>query len=79
MIHAKSRNRGRPSHGEVIREGALDRKRDCWVGLVLPLMPLYYVYMHAASAVAVTEELLTRRSFRDNFVPERVRRETWHW
>ena len=56
-----------------------NRLRDAPLALVAPLLPFYYLYLKAASAVALTEELLWRRSFRDNFVPERVRDATWHW
>lgn len=53
--------------------------RDFRLGLVTLFMPLYYGFLRAVSVVAVTEEMFTRRSFRDNFVPEHVRRATWHW
>ena len=56
-----------------------DRKRDFLIGLAFPLMPFYYVLMRVVTLFAVTEELLTRRSFRDNFVPKHVREVTWHW
>ncbi|MEX2026728.1 MAG: glycosyltransferase family 2 protein, partial [Pirellulaceae bacterium] len=63
----------------VILYYSLDRWRDLKIAFVVPLMPLYALFIKAASAVAVTEELLTRRSFRDNFVPPHVREATWHW
>lgn len=63
----------------VILFYSTDRKRDAWIGLVAPLMPLYNVLLRAVTLVSVTEELLTRRSFRDNFVPVHVREATWHW
>jgi cellulose synthase/poly-beta-1,6-N-acetylglucosamine synthase-like glycosyltransferase len=56
-----------------------NRYQDLLLGLAAPLMPLYFVFLRAVSLVAVTEEILTRRSFRDNFVPEHVRQATWHW
>jgi cellulose synthase/poly-beta-1,6-N-acetylglucosamine synthase-like glycosyltransferase len=56
-----------------------DIRRDLLLGLAAPLMPLYYAFLRAVSVWAVTEEMLSRRSFRDNFVPEHVRRVTWHW
>ena len=56
-----------------------DRKRDWPLLLAVPLMPLYYLLMKFVTFWAITEELLFRRSFRDNFVPERVRKVTWHW
>jgi hypothetical protein len=35
--------------------------------------------LRAVSLLAVTEEMLSRRSFRDGFVPVHVREATWHW
>ncbi len=55
------------------------RWRDLKIGFVAPLSPLYNLFMRAITCWAITEELLTRRSFRDNFVPEHVRDVTWHW
>lgn len=49
------------------------------VGCIFPLMPLYYVWMRIVTLWAITEELVARRSYDDNFVPQRVRRVTWHW
>ena len=45
----------------------------------LPLMPFYYLYMRIVSLWAITEELVCRRSYVDDFVPSHVRRVTWHW
>ena len=56
-----------------------DRKNDLILSLASPLMPAYYAYQKCVTLVAITEEILFRRSFRDNFVPERVRNATWHW
>jgi cellulose synthase/poly-beta-1,6-N-acetylglucosamine synthase-like glycosyltransferase len=57
------------------------RNRACVlaIGLVTPLMPFYYLIMRLVTLLAVSEELLTRRSFRDSFVPRHVREATWHW
>lgn len=55
------------------------RCRDAAIGLVLPLAPFYQLLLKAVSLVAITEELLLRRSFRDDFVPAHVRSVTWHW
>jgi cellulose synthase/poly-beta-1,6-N-acetylglucosamine synthase-like glycosyltransferase len=63
----------------VVLYYSLDRRRDFCIGLVAPLMPFYYLFLKAAQVWAITEEILTRRSFRDNFVPEHVRAVTWHW
>jgi len=56
-----------------------DRRRDFLAGLVAPLSPLYYLILKAVALWALTEELISRRSFRDGFVPEHVRRATWYW
>ncbi len=56
-----------------------NRLRDLAIGLATPLMPLYHVLLKFVSLIAVTEEIFTRRSFRDNFVPIHVRESTWHW
>lgn len=63
----------------IILYYSLDRRRDFLIGLVAPLMPLYYLFLKASQVWAITEEIFTRRSFRDNFVPEHVRQVTWHW
>ena len=69
---------------EVVQVGVMlyysnERKRDLLISLIFPLMPFYYVLMRFVTLFAITEELLTRRSFRDNFVPKHVREATWHW
>lgn len=56
-----------------------DRRRVLAIGLVFPLMPFYYLWMRLVTLWAVSEELITRRSYRDSFVPEHVRKVTWHW
>ena len=57
-----------------------DRLRhDLALCAVLPLYPVYQVYLKAVDAVAVTEEILWRKSGQDNFVPRRVRDATWQW
>jgi cellulose synthase/poly-beta-1,6-N-acetylglucosamine synthase-like glycosyltransferase len=63
----------------VVLYYSLNRRRDFRIGMIFPLLPFYYLYLRAATITAVTEEFLFRRSFRDNFVPERVRNATWHW
>ncbi len=55
------------------------RSRVLAIGTVAPLMPFYYLWMRFVTLWAITEELLFRRSYKDNFVPERVRKVTWHW
>jgi cellulose synthase/poly-beta-1,6-N-acetylglucosamine synthase-like glycosyltransferase len=56
-----------------------DRVNVLKLAPVFPLMPLYYFYMRLITLWAVTEELVSRRSCRDGFVPEHVRLATWHW
>lgn len=56
-----------------------ERVRILKIGVVFPLMPFYYIWMRFVTLWAITEELLTRRSYKDNFVPEHVRNVTWHW
>lgn len=53
--------------------------RDIKLALVCPLMPFYYAYQKIVTLIAITEELFLRKSFDSNFVPERVRKATWHW
>lgn len=55
------------------------KRQDCLLALAAPLVPIYYAYQKCVTLYAITEEIFTRRSFRDNFVPERVRNATWHW
>ena len=58
---------------------SIDRKRDMTVCLILPLMPFYHFVQRCVSSYAILEEMIIRRSFRDSFVPEHVRKVTWHW
>jgi cellulose synthase/poly-beta-1,6-N-acetylglucosamine synthase-like glycosyltransferase len=54
-------------------------KRDWPAGLVVPLSPLYQLFLRFVSVVAITEEFLWRKSFDDGHVPPHVRQATWHW
>ena len=65
-------------HG-VILYYSNHRARDTWLGLAIPLMPFYYLLLRVVLIWAVLEEMFTRRSYRDSFVPEHVRTQTWHW
>lgn len=56
-----------------------DRSRVLKVGMAAPLMPIYHVALRAVMFFAVIEELVSRRSGRDTFVPDHVQRATWHW
>ena len=53
--------------------------RDFLIGLIAPLMPLYYFALRAVTSLAILEEAFTRRSHRDDFVPRHVREATWQW
>ena len=63
----------------VVLYYSTNRWRDLLVGLCLPFTPFYNILQKAVSLWAITEEIFSRRSFRDGFVPEHVRRTTWHW
>jgi hypothetical protein len=56
-----------------------DRLRDLLVCAVWPLVPFYLLYLRIVLFTALMQELFARRSFQDNFVPQRVREKTWHW
>jgi cellulose synthase/poly-beta-1,6-N-acetylglucosamine synthase-like glycosyltransferase len=56
-----------------------DRRTVLKLAPVFPLMPFYYLYMRLITLWAISEELIHRRSYKDNFVPEHVRLATWHW
>lgn len=55
------------------------RARDWKIAVIAPLMPLYHGLLRTVTLWAITEEFLSRRSARDNFVPAYVREATWHW
>lgn len=52
---------------------------DLRLSLVLPLYPLYQVYMKTVNLITLTREILCRESGKDNFVPLKVRSATWRW
>ncbi len=54
-------------------------KHDLLLSVVLPLYPIYQVYMKAVDLFALTREILFRESGDDNFVPLHVRTVTWRW
>ena len=56
-----------------------NKMSDATLMIACPLMPFYYAMQKVVTCWAITEELLFRRSFQDNFVPKRVRDVTWHW
>lgn len=52
---------------------------DLKLSLVLPLYPLYQVYMKVVNLFTLTREIFFRESGDDNFVPLKVRTATWRW
>lgn len=54
-------------------------KHDLKLALVLPLYPIYQVFMKSVNLFTLTREIFFRESGDDNFVPERVRNATWRW
>lgn len=52
---------------------------DLRLSLVLPLYPLYQVYMKVVNLFTLTREIFFRESGDDNFVPLKVRSATWRW
>ncbi|MEZ6124971.1 MAG: glycosyltransferase family 2 protein [Planctomycetaceae bacterium] len=54
-------------------------KHDLLLIMVLPLYPLYQVYMKAVNIFTLTREICFRESGDDNFVPVKVRQATWRW
>ncbi len=55
------------------------QRRDISAILVVPLMPIYQLYQRLITTFAIVEEICTRRSFCDGYVPRHVREATWHW
>ncbi len=55
------------------------RREDFSALFIIPLMPLYQLYQRGVTTFAILEEMISRRSYRDGFVPEHVRNATWHW
>ena len=55
------------------------KSRDARLWYIPFIIPFYQAYQRCVTTVAILEEMLTRRSFRDSFVPEHVRQATWHW
>jgi poly-beta-1,6-N-acetyl-D-glucosamine synthase len=53
--------------------------KDLLICLVFFLIPLYQILQLAVRLVATTEEIFWRPSFKDNYVPLKVRQATWHW
>ena len=55
------------------------KRRDVRLWYLPVIMPFYQTYQRCVTTVAIVEEMLTRKSFRDTFVPDHVRKLTWHW
>ena len=66
-------------HYLIILDYSNHFRRDLAAIFVIPLMPFYQAYQRLITTFAVVEEMLSRRSFRDGFVPQHVRSVTWHW
>jgi cellulose synthase/poly-beta-1,6-N-acetylglucosamine synthase-like glycosyltransferase len=56
-----------------------NRRRDFLTCLVVPLSPFYQAVLTVQRTYSMIREAFFRTSFRDNFVPEHVRKVTWHW
>ena len=56
-----------------------DRAGDLQLAMAVPFVPLYYMFLKAASLVAILDETFLRKSHQDNYVPKKVRSVTWHW
>ena len=56
-----------------------NRTRDARCFWILPILPFYQLMQRCVTSWALLEEMLTRRSFSDSFVPAHVRRTTWKW
>ena len=53
--------------------------KDLALSVVLPLYPLYQVFLKAVNLFALTREIFFKDSGDDNFVPLKVRNATWRW
>ncbi len=56
-----------------------DPRRDAPACLVVPLVPLYQMFLMVVRTYALLRETFLRSSFEDNYVPKHVREATWHW
>jgi poly-beta-1,6-N-acetyl-D-glucosamine synthase len=52
---------------------------DTLVCLVVPIVPLYQLFLMLVRTWALVRETFFRSSFHDNYVPRHVREATWHW
>ena len=56
-----------------------DLRRDAPICMVFFLAPLYQMLLLAIRLIAIWGETFGRWSFRDNYVPAKVRQATWKW
>jgi cellulose synthase/poly-beta-1,6-N-acetylglucosamine synthase-like glycosyltransferase len=63
----------------IILDYSRQPRHDAEVLPMLFVMPFYQLSQRVVTTVAIAEEIFTRRSFRDSFVPQHVRKATWHW
>jgi cellulose synthase/poly-beta-1,6-N-acetylglucosamine synthase-like glycosyltransferase len=54
-------------------------RRDLLTCLILPFVPIYRIFLKAARLVALTDEILLRKSYDDPFVPKNVRAAARRW
>ena len=52
---------------------------DALVCLVVPLVPVYQLFLMVVRTWALIREIVLRSSFEDNYVPRHVREATWRW
>ncbi|MEQ1827866.1 MAG: glycosyltransferase [Pirellula sp.] len=63
----------------LIMDFSNHRRKDWSSIFIIPIMPFYQCYQRVVTTISLVEEIFSRRSFRDNFVPIHVRSATWHW
>lgn len=56
-----------------------DLSRDLRIALVIPVFPVYQVFLFMIRTLGIFEEVFFRRSFDQDYVPLRVREATWRW
>ncbi|MFN9973980.1 MAG: hypothetical protein ACK58T_29205, partial [Phycisphaerae bacterium] len=54
-------------------------RHDLTLGIVLPLYPIYQLFLKTVDLYALTREILIRDSGTDSFVPDHVRNATWRF
>jgi cellulose synthase/poly-beta-1,6-N-acetylglucosamine synthase-like glycosyltransferase len=56
-----------------------DLRRDLAVCAILPLVPLYQLFLFLVRSRALVEETFWRTSYEHNYIPLHVRQATWRW